>query len=166
MSTSEQTGVTLNTCAAWTTHPSLPGRRIHHLWFSSRFLLFLPQVFHDPVWVSGKGVGRGQNAKVPRATRGLQSRMFSLFWGESKCPFLSVATLYSLSSEAPGGWAILREHVTVALKTWSDSRWQRGINSSEAVRYRACDVRLDRRGWVILISSLHSSTVSHSAPLW
>ncbi|XP_034544579.1 zinc finger MYM-type protein 1-like [Notolabrus celidotus] len=55
--------------------------------------------------------------------------------------FGNVQKLYSLFSAAPQRWAILREHVTVALKTWSDTRWESRINSIEAVRYQASNIR-------------------------
>ena len=55
--------------------------------------------------------------------------------------FSNVQKLYSLFSASPQRWAILREHVTVALKTWSDTRWDSRINSIEAVRYQASNIR-------------------------
>ncbi|XP_066958859.1 uncharacterized protein [Macrobrachium rosenbergii] len=40
--------------------------------------------------------------------------------------FSNVQKLYSLSSASPQRWAILKERVTVALKTWSDTRHKVG----------------------------------------
>ncbi|XP_076062381.1 uncharacterized protein LOC143037722 [Oratosquilla oratoria] len=55
--------------------------------------------------------------------------------------FGNVQKLFSLFSASPQRWAILRDHVTVALKTWSDTRWESRINSIEVVRYQASNIR-------------------------
>ncbi|XP_076047436.1 uncharacterized protein LOC143028971 [Oratosquilla oratoria] len=49
--------------------------------------------------------------------------------------------LYSIFSASPQRWAILRDHVIVALKTWSDTRWESRINSIEAVRHQVSNIR-------------------------
>ncbi|KAJ8406422.1 hypothetical protein AAFF_G00299960 [Aldrovandia affinis] len=38
-------------------------------------------------------------------------------------------------------WTILNSHVNITLKSWSDTRWESRINSVEAVRYQAAEVR-------------------------
>ncbi|XP_064122415.1 uncharacterized protein LOC135226631 [Macrobrachium nipponense] len=55
--------------------------------------------------------------------------------------FSNVQKLYSLFSASPQRWAILREHVTVAPKTWSNTRWESRSNSIEALRYQASNIR-------------------------
>ncbi|XP_076046741.1 zinc finger MYM-type protein 1-like [Oratosquilla oratoria] len=55
--------------------------------------------------------------------------------------FGTVQKLYNLFSASPQRWAILKDYVTVALKTWSDTRWESRINSIEAVRYQASNIR-------------------------
>ena len=55
--------------------------------------------------------------------------------------FGNVQKLHSLFSASPQRWAILRNHATVALKTWSDTRWESCINSIEAVQYQASNIR-------------------------
>ena len=44
--------------------------------------------------------------------------------------------IYYIFSAAPQRWAILKEHVTIALKPWSDKRLESRVNSIEAVRYQ------------------------------
>ena len=55
--------------------------------------------------------------------------------------FGNVQKMYSLFPAAPQRWAILRECVTVALKVWSDTRWESCSNSIEAVQYQASNIR-------------------------
>lgn len=55
--------------------------------------------------------------------------------------FGNVQKLYTHFSAAPQRWATLKLHVTVALKSWSDTRWESRINSIEAVRYQASNIR-------------------------
>ncbi|XP_034078797.1 uncharacterized protein LOC117550471 [Gymnodraco acuticeps] len=55
--------------------------------------------------------------------------------------FGNVQKLYTLFSAAPQRWAILKEHLTIALKSWSDTRWESRVNSIEAVRYQAPNIR-------------------------
>ncbi|XP_034058243.1 zinc finger MYM-type protein 1-like [Gymnodraco acuticeps] len=55
--------------------------------------------------------------------------------------FGNVQKLYTLFSAAPQRWAILKEHLTFALKSWSDTRWESRVNSIEAVRYQAPNIR-------------------------
>ncbi|XP_076037808.1 uncharacterized protein LOC143023173 [Oratosquilla oratoria] len=55
--------------------------------------------------------------------------------------FGTVQKLYNLFSASPQRWAILKDYVTVALKTWSDTRWESRINSIEAVQYQASNIR-------------------------
>lgn len=54
--------------------------------------------------------------------------------------FGNLPKLYSLFSAMPQRWSILKEHVTVALKTWRDTSWQRQINSIEAAQSRASNI--------------------------
>lgn len=55
--------------------------------------------------------------------------------------FGNVQKLYIHFSAAPQRWATLKEHMTVALKSWSDTRWESHINSIEAVRYQTSKIR-------------------------
>ena len=55
--------------------------------------------------------------------------------------FGNVQKLYTLFSAAPQRWAILKEHVTIALKSWSDTGWESRVNSIEAVRYQVSNIR-------------------------
>lgn len=55
--------------------------------------------------------------------------------------FGNVQKLYTHFSAAPQRWATLKLHVTVALKSWSDTRWESRINSIEGVRYQASNIR-------------------------
>ncbi|KAJ3595626.1 hypothetical protein NHX12_004929 [Muraenolepis orangiensis] len=47
-------------------------------------------------------------------------------------------TLFSASTQR---WSILKSHVNITLKSWSDTRWESRVNSVEAVRYQAPQVR-------------------------
>ncbi|KAJ3602844.1 hypothetical protein NHX12_030589 [Muraenolepis orangiensis] len=47
-------------------------------------------------------------------------------------------TLFSASTQR---WSILKSHVNITLKSWSDTRWESRVNSMEAVRYQAPQVR-------------------------
>ena len=49
--------------------------------------------------------------------------------------------LFTLFSASTQRWSILNKHVTTTLKSWSDTRWESGISSVEAVRYQAAKVR-------------------------
>ncbi|KAJ3610040.1 hypothetical protein NHX12_022134 [Muraenolepis orangiensis] len=47
-------------------------------------------------------------------------------------------TLFSASTQR---WSILKSQVNITLKSWSDTRWESRVNSVEAVRYQAPQVR-------------------------
>jgi len=49
--------------------------------------------------------------------------------------------LYNLFSASTQCWAILKKHVNITLKMWSDTRWESKIKSVEPVRYQAAAVR-------------------------
>ncbi|KAK0144203.1 Zinc finger MYM-type protein 1 [Merluccius polli] len=49
--------------------------------------------------------------------------------------------LFTLFSASTQRWSILKKHVSTTLKSWSDTRWESRINSVEAVRYQAAEVR-------------------------
>ncbi|XP_034056012.1 uncharacterized protein LOC117535596 [Gymnodraco acuticeps] len=49
--------------------------------------------------------------------------------------------LFTLFSASTQRWSILKSHVNITLKSWSDTRWESRINSIEAVRYQAAEVR-------------------------
>lgn len=55
--------------------------------------------------------------------------------------FGNVQELYSLFAAAPQRWVIPKEHVSIALKTWSDMRWESRVKIIEAVRYQASKIR-------------------------
>lgn len=55
--------------------------------------------------------------------------------------FGNVQKLYNLFSAAPQRWAILKDHVTLTLKSWSEMRWENRVSSIEAVRYQAPNIR-------------------------
>ena len=49
--------------------------------------------------------------------------------------------IYYIFSAAPQRWAILKEHVTIALKPWSDRWWKSRVNSIEAVQCQVSNIR-------------------------
>lgn len=49
--------------------------------------------------------------------------------------------LFTIFSAAPQRCSILNKHVTIALKSWSDTRWESRVKSIEAVRYQASNIR-------------------------
>ncbi|KAM3833954.1 zinc finger MYM-type protein 1-like [Diretmus argenteus] len=49
--------------------------------------------------------------------------------------------LYNLFSSSTKRWAILKKHVTITLKMWSDTRWESKVKSVEPLRYQAEKVR-------------------------
>ena len=55
--------------------------------------------------------------------------------------FGNVQKLDTLFSAAPQRWAILNVHLTIALKSWSDTQWESRVNSIEAVRYQTPNIR-------------------------
>lgn len=52
-----------------------------------------------------------------------------------------VQKLYNLFSAAPQRWAILKKHVQITLKSWSETRWESRVNSIEPLRYQTDKVR-------------------------
>lgn len=55
--------------------------------------------------------------------------------------FDNVQKLCTLFSAAPQRWANLKDHVTVTLKSWSETQWESLVNSIEAVWYQAPNIR-------------------------
>uniref|UniRef100_A0A8C8DNF5 Zinc finger MYM-type protein 1-like n=1 Tax=Oryzias sinensis TaxID=183150 RepID=A0A8C8DNF5_9TELE len=49
--------------------------------------------------------------------------------------------LYSLFSASTQRWAILKKHVKVTLKMWTDTRWESKVKSVEPMRYQSAAVR-------------------------
>jgi hypothetical protein len=49
--------------------------------------------------------------------------------------------IYYIFSAPLQRWAILKEHVTIALKSWSDRWWKSRVNSIEAVQYQVSNIR-------------------------
>lgn len=47
-------------------------------------------------------------------------------------------TLFSASTQC---WSILKSHVNLTLKSWTETRWESRVKSLEAVRYQAAEVR-------------------------
>ena len=52
-----------------------------------------------------------------------------------------LSKLYTLFSASTHIWDILRKHVKITLKSWSETRWEIRIKGVEAVRYQAGHVR-------------------------
>ncbi|KAK7922330.1 hypothetical protein WMY93_009232 [Mugilogobius chulae] len=49
--------------------------------------------------------------------------------------------LYTLFSASTNRWTILKKHVDITLKMWTDTRWESKIKSVEPMRFKAADVR-------------------------
>lgn len=49
--------------------------------------------------------------------------------------------LFTLFSASTQRWAILKKHVGITLKMWSDTRWESKVKSVEPLRYQAAAVR-------------------------
>ncbi|KAJ8385496.1 hypothetical protein AAFF_G00185920 [Aldrovandia affinis] len=60
---------------------------------------------------------------------------------DATCYFGDLQKLFTLFSMSTQRWTILNSHVNITLKSWSDTRWESRINSVEAVRYQAAEVR-------------------------
>uniref|UniRef100_A0A8C1J990 TTF-type domain-containing protein n=1 Tax=Cyprinus carpio TaxID=7962 RepID=A0A8C1J990_CYPCA len=52
-----------------------------------------------------------------------------------------VQKLYTLFAAASQRWAILKDHVDLTVKAWSETRWESRINSIEPLRYHTVKVR-------------------------
>ncbi|KAJ8334015.1 hypothetical protein SKAU_G00413340 [Synaphobranchus kaupii] len=55
--------------------------------------------------------------------------------------FGNVQKIYTLFSAAPQRWAILKQHVTITVKSWSETRWESRVNSIIPLRYQASGIR-------------------------
>uniref|UniRef100_UPI00359004C9 zinc finger MYM-type protein 1-like n=1 Tax=Myxine glutinosa TaxID=7769 RepID=UPI00359004C9 len=55
--------------------------------------------------------------------------------------FGNVHKIYTLFSAAPQRWAILKRHVTITVKSWSETRWESRVNSIIPLRYQASGLR-------------------------
>ncbi|KAM3624160.1 uncharacterized protein V6R79_019961 [Siganus canaliculatus] len=60
---------------------------------------------------------------------------------DATCFFGNVEKIYKLFSGSPQRWAILKQHVNITLKSWSETRWESRIKSIEPLRYQADKVR-------------------------
>lgn len=60
---------------------------------------------------------------------------------DATCFFGYVEKIYKLFSGSPQRWTILKKHVNITLKSWSDTRWESRVNSIEPLRYQADKVR-------------------------
>lgn len=49
--------------------------------------------------------------------------------------------LYTLFSASTQRWAILKKHVDITLKMWTETRWESKVKSVETLRYHAAVVR-------------------------
>jgi hypothetical protein len=49
--------------------------------------------------------------------------------------------LYTLFSASTQRWAILKKHVDITLKMWTETRWESKVKSVEPLRYQAAVVR-------------------------
>ncbi|KAI7800882.1 transposase [Triplophysa rosa] len=64
-------------------------------------------------------------------------------WGaynEFSC-FGVVQKLYTLFSASSQRWAILKNHVSITLKMWAETRWESKVKSVEPMRYQGAAVR-------------------------
>ncbi len=49
--------------------------------------------------------------------------------------------LYTLFSASSQRWAILKNHVSITLKMWAETRWESKVKSVEPMRYQGAAVR-------------------------
>ncbi|KAK0150731.1 repressor of the inhibitor of the protein kinase [Merluccius polli] len=52
-----------------------------------------------------------------------------------------IQKLFTFFSGATQRWSILKEYVTITLKSWSDTRWESRLQSVNAVRHQASEIR-------------------------
>ncbi|XP_041852965.1 zinc finger MYM-type protein 1-like [Melanotaenia boesemani] len=55
--------------------------------------------------------------------------------------FGNVQKIYNLFSAATQRWSILKHHVTITVKSWSETRWESRVNSIIPLRYQASGIR-------------------------
>uniref|UniRef100_A0A3Q1EGE4 TTF-type domain-containing protein n=1 Tax=Acanthochromis polyacanthus TaxID=80966 RepID=A0A3Q1EGE4_9TELE len=55
--------------------------------------------------------------------------------------FGHVQKIYNLFSAATQRWSILKQHVTITVKSWSETRWESHVNSIIPLRYQASGIR-------------------------
>lgn len=55
--------------------------------------------------------------------------------------FGNVQKMYTLFSAAPQRWAILKQHVNITVKSWSETRWESRVNSIIPLCYEASGIR-------------------------
>lgn len=94
-----------------------------------------------------KGVQARQLEKYPRSSyvpcgaHPLNLVMAATVSVETVSYFVNVQTLDSFLSAAQQRWSILKDHVIVTLKSGNETRWEGRVNSTEAVRHLAPNVR-------------------------
>ena len=66
-----------------------------------------------------------------------------MFHVVQKVPQIASATIESAQPviSSTTKWEILRDHVTLTLKLWSETRWESCVNSNEAVQYQLQNIR-------------------------
>lgn len=55
--------------------------------------------------------------------------------------FSNVQKIFTLFSAATQRWSILKEHVTITVKSWSETRWKSHVNSIISLQYEASSIR-------------------------
>ncbi|XP_068115082.1 zinc finger MYM-type protein 1-like [Hyperolius riggenbachi] len=60
---------------------------------------------------------------------------------EANAYFGYLQNLFKLFSASTQRWTILKSKVTITLKSWSETRWESRVESVEAVRYQASNIR-------------------------
>ncbi len=49
--------------------------------------------------------------------------------------------IFTLFSSSTNRWCVLKNHIKITLKSWSETRWESRVNSVEAIRYQTSQVR-------------------------
>lgn len=55
--------------------------------------------------------------------------------------FGHVQKLFTLFSAGTQRWSVLKKHMNITVKSWSDTRWESRLQSVHAIRYQASEVR-------------------------
>ena len=60
---------------------------------------------------------------------------------DATCFFGNLEKIYKVFSGSPQRWTILKKHVNITVKSWSETRWESWVKSIEPLRYQAEKVR-------------------------
>nr|XP_055051180.1 zinc finger MYM-type protein 1-like [Misgurnus anguillicaudatus] len=52
-----------------------------------------------------------------------------------------VEKIFTFFSGSTQRWSLLKKHVNITVKSWSDTRWESRLQSINAIRFQACEVR-------------------------